>query len=150
MAARSFRYTLVLAAVTVALLAGSACNRTDLCTASIEGEVRLDGKSLEQGVIRFCPMQGVAGAIAGSEIHDGRYRISDKAGPAIGWNRVEISGSRKTGRMIPAPFPQQGMIEERAEVVPPQFNKESTLKYEVKPGSNGADFSIDLHQNGPP
>lgn len=123
------------------LLACPACNRTN-SQSPIAGEVTLDGKPLEEGVIRFLPIDGAQGSIAAGEVRGGRFQIAGRAGPTIGWNRVEINGFRRTGRMIPAPFPQQGMIEERIEAVPPQFNAESTLKYEVKPGSNTADFEL--------
>ena len=45
--------------------------------------------------------------------------------------------------MIPKPFPSRGkMTEEQVEAVPPRFNSASTLKFEVKPGDNTADFEV--------
>jgi hypothetical protein len=124
------------------LLLCIGCGKSQSNVATIAGEVKLDGQPLEQGSIRFLPMQGVEGSLASGEIVKGRYQITGKAGPAIGWNRVEINGSRKTGRMIPKPFPEQDMIDERVEAVPPQFNTDSTLQFDVKPGENSADFEV--------
>jgi hypothetical protein len=118
------------------------CGRIQPNIAAISGNVKLDGHPLEQGSIHFLPMEGVEGSLAGGAIVKGRYQIIGKAGPAIGWNRVEISGSRKTGRMIERPFPQHGTTEETVEAVAPLFNAESTLKYEVQPGDNAADFEV--------
>ena len=84
------------------------------------------------------------GTVAGGEIVKGRYQLSGKAGPAVGWNRVEIRAMRKTGKMVPMPFPARGkMVEEQVEAIPPRFNSASTLKVEVKPGDNTADFAVE-------
>jgi hypothetical protein len=125
-----------------ALFLGIGCGKSHPNAATISGAVKLDGKPIERGSIQFLPMQGVEGSIANGEIVEGRYQLSGKAGPAIGWNRVEISGSRKTGRMVPEPYPKRGMREETVEAVTPRFNSASTLKFEVKPGENTADFEV--------
>jgi hypothetical protein len=125
-----------------ALLSCMGCGRGHPNLATISGKVKLDGQPVQQGSIQFLPMQGVEGSIANGEIVEGRYRISGKAGPAIGWNRVEISSSRKTGRLVPEPYPKHGTREETVEAVAPRFNSASTLKFEVKPGENTADFEV--------
>jgi len=57
--------------------------------------------------------------------------------------RVEIGVTQKTGKMVQAPFAPPGkMVEEYGEVIPPRFNAASTLKVEVKPEQNTADFDI--------
>lgn len=124
------------------LLVGIGCTRSQPNVATITGEVRLDGQPLEQGSIRFLPAEGVEGSVAGGEIVNGHYQLSGKAGPAIGWNRVEINGTRKTGRMISKPFPQRGTVEETVEAIPPRFNTASTLRFEVETGDNTADFEV--------
>ena len=123
-------------------LVGMGCNQGRSNIASITGEVKLDGNPLEQGLIRFFPLESTEGSITSGEIIQGRYHISGKAGPAIGWNRVEINGTRRTGRMTPKPFPQRGTMEETVEAVAPTFNSESVLTYEVKLGNNTADFEV--------
>jgi hypothetical protein len=127
-----------------AALLQSGCRHPAETQAAIEGEVQLDGKPIERGMIQFLPMQGVAGSAAGGEIVGGRYRLSGNTGPAIGDNRVEIRANRKTGKMIPQPFPKRGTMEETVEAVPPRYNSASTLTVEVKPGDNTADFPLRL------
>ncbi len=70
-------------------------------------------------------------------------RLSGAKGPAIGWNRVEIQAVRKTGKMVQNPLGPKGqMVEMEAGAVAPRFNGSSTLKFEVKPGDNKADFDV--------
>jgi hypothetical protein len=110
---------------------------------AISGAVNLDGKPLAQGSILFTPIEGVRGTVAGGPIENGRYQLSAAAGPAIGGNRVEIRAMRNTGKMMPKPFAPPGqMIPQQEETIPPKFNSESTLKVEVKPGDNTADFEV--------
>ncbi len=124
------------------------CGHDRSNTAAIEGNVQLDGKPLAQGTIRFLPAGGVEGSIASGEIVDGRYRISAEHGPVVGWNRVEINGIRKTGRMVQRPFPQSGATEEVVEAVGPQFNSSSTLKFEVEAGAANR-FDIEVNGQSP-
>ena len=125
------------------VLAVPGCGKTVTNQGTVDGEVKLDGKPLEMGSILFTPIQGTKGAVTGGQIENGRYKLSGSAGVAVGWNRVEIRAMRETGRMVPRPFAQNGeMVAEMVGVVPPRFNTESTLKFEVKPGDNVADFEI--------
>jgi hypothetical protein len=110
---------------------------------AISGTVKLDGAPIEQGSILFTPIEGTRGSVAGGEIVNGRYQLTLKKGPAVGWNRVEVRALRKTGKMVPKAFGRPGeMVPERAEAVPPKFNTKSKLKVEIKPGENTADFDV--------
>ena len=111
--------------------------------ASISGDVKLDGKPLDKGSILFAPLPGTAGVVTGGNIVDGHYELGGAKGPAIGWNRVEIQAVRKTGKMVQNPLGPKGqMVEMEAGAVAPRFNGSSTLKFEVKPGDNKADFDV--------
>ena len=126
------------------LLVGIGCGKHGGNRGAIGGEVKLDGKPIERGLIQFAPMEGTRGDSTSGEIAGGRYQLSRHTGPAVGWNRVEIHATRKTGRMIPKPFPLQGKtMEEQVEAVSPRFNSHSTLKVEIKPGDNTADFTVE-------
>ena len=127
------------------LLAGTGCHRGGLERNAIGGAVTLDGKALPSGGILFSPIKGTEGPVTGGAIEDGRYEIPRDSGPVTGWYRVEIHATRKTGKMIPAPFMRPGentTVEEQVEAVAPRFNFQSTLEVEVKPGANTADFSV--------
>jgi hypothetical protein len=127
------------------LLACAGCHRGGLDRNAIGGSVTLDGKALATGGILFSPIKGTRGPVTGGAIENGRYQLPRASGPVAGWYRVEIHATRKTGKMVPAPFRHPGeneMIEEQEEAVAPRFNFESTLEVEVKPGENAADFSV--------
>jgi hypothetical protein len=124
------------------ILLYTGCGGSPETRATIGGEVKLDGRPIERGTIQFMPLQGVEGSITTGEITQGRYQMSGKTGPAIGWNRVEINASRKTGRMAPKPYPKRGTTEETVEAVAPRYNSASTLEFEVQPGENQADFNV--------
>jgi len=128
------------------LLACAGCGKGGLDRHPIGGSVTLDGKALESGGILFSPIKQTKGPVTGGSIKDGRYEIPRDSGPVAGWYRVEIHATRKTGKMVPAPFLRKGeenkMVEEQEEAVAPQFNFQSTLEVEVKPGENTADFKV--------
>lgn len=127
--------------VLVAICVGCSKQPTD--RGSVQGEVKLDGKPLEQGSILFTPVDGTKGTVTGGEIKNGRYQRSAKDGPAIGKNLVQIRAVRKTGKMVQKPMAKQGeLVEEYGEAVAPEFNTASTLKVDIKPGENTADFDV--------
>jgi hypothetical protein len=129
--------------ISTALLLIAGCDGGHAERGALHGKVTLDGKPLASGSIMFVPIKGTHGVVTGGEIKDGRYELSAATGPAIGWNRVEIRAARNTGKMIPKPFAPPGqMIPEQIEAIPPQYNTTSTLKVEIKPGENTANFEV--------
>lgn len=133
----------VFAAGLLLSLLTAGCGKGVAGRGAIQGDVKLDGKPLEQGSILFTPTEGTKGVVTGGEIKNGHFQLAGKDGPAAGWNRVEIRAVRKTGKMVQKPLAPQGeMVEEYAEAVAPKFNSSSTLKIEVKPGENKADFEV--------
>jgi hypothetical protein len=62
----------------------------------------------------------------------------------VGKNRVEIKGFRKTGRKMPDPmaFGTKTLTDEIIQIVPPEYNSQSTLTREIKAGSNTLDFDL--------
>jgi hypothetical protein len=129
--------------VLAGLILTAGCGRSGPPLGTVSGQVMLDGELIGDGYILFVPMKGTKGPAAGVSIADGCYLLSGEVGAAIGLNRVEISSSGKTGRMVVNPFSPTGeLMEEIAERVAPQFNSASTLTFEVKPGNNIADFDV--------
>lgn len=120
------------------------CNGNGPNRSEIRGNVSLDGVPLENGSILFTPIDGTDGLAAGGRIEQGNYQLTAANGPTVGWNRVEIRGMRKTGKKLPKPFAPPGeMIDEMVEAVPPKYNSLSTMKVEVKPTENIADFDLE-------
>jgi hypothetical protein len=111
--------------------------------ATIAGTVKLDGQPIEYGSILFTPDAGVRGTAAGATIRNGRYELTAEKGPTLGANRVVIRALTKSGRKVQSPTARTGeMIDEMVESVAPAFNSETKLKFEIKSGSNTADFEV--------
>jgi hypothetical protein len=109
----------------------------------VNGRVTLDSQPIEQGSILFTPIDGTRGTVTGGSITHGRYELAGRAGPALGWNRVEIHAMRNAGQMVQKPFAPLGeMVESQEDAIPPSYNSASTLKIEITPGMNAADFEI--------
>jgi hypothetical protein len=102
--------------------------------------VTLDGAPLSEGTITFFPSGATRGPAAGGAIVDGRYDIPAAEGPVVGTNRIEIRSVQKTGRIVKSPVavettgPPIDMVEELEEVVPPRYNRDSTLEFTIKEG----------------
>jgi hypothetical protein len=127
----------------LALLA-AGCGKNAANRAAISGRVELDGHPLERGSILLASLDGVQRTVTGAEIVDGEYRLTRANGPAVGWNRVEIRAMRTTGKMVSKPYAPHGtMVGESVEAIPAQFNSASTLKVDVRPGGNSANFEVD-------
>lgn len=125
------------------LLSLSGCGTNATNQGDISGEVKLDGRPLTEGSITFTPTEATKGIVRGGRIENGCYRLMGKAGPTIGWNRVEIHAVRKTGK--PAPQTNNPLEiggEDVEEAVAPQYNTESTLTVEIRAGSNTSDFVV--------
>ena len=125
-------------------LALAGCGETKSSRAEIRGEVTLDGKPLEQGAIRFIPVQAGSGTATGGDIKAGKYRIPADRGAALGTNRVEVTALRATGKRVPNPMGKPGDTVEMFEgAVAARFDSASTLTKVVEPGSNTANFAVE-------
>lgn len=108
---------------------------------AVSGEVTLDGKPLAAGTVTFAPREGVTAATA--EVFDGSFRIGPSEGPAPGSYQVEIASVRPTGRRIKHPDLPSETIEEVHNVIPPQYNVETSLSADVQTeGQNSFRFDL--------
>jgi len=112
--------------------------------ASFEGQVSFDGKPVERGVVVLMPAGGTKGPTAGAVLTGGRFRIDAAAGPVVGRYRVEIKGTRNTGRMVKARIAvgSNGEIEEIEQYIPSRYNTASELEVDIKPGKNRMTFDL--------
>jgi len=113
------------AMVALTLLAVAGCGGRGF--AEVRGTVLVDGKPLQNAFVTFVPEGPDAVRGVGSTNAEGRYRVirpGSKVGAMIGKNRVSVTGG-DAGRTLP-----------------PQYNTESTLTYEVKSGANVFDIDI--------
>jgi hypothetical protein len=134
------RKTFIVMGAAVQVLGG--CGSPPANRADVEGTVTLGGMPLDQGSIMFVPAEGTRGLVAGGPIDGGRYRLTGKAGVAIGRNVVEISAPRSTGRKIQRYGPGTTAVEEIVERVAARFNTNSTLIVDVEAGLNTFDFEL--------
>lgn len=107
-------------------------SRSDL--ASVTGKITLDGQPLANAFVVFAPTsQGTSSR--GKTDAEGRYEMmfSDREkGAWIGENLVRIN----TGDV------GSGDVAGPKERVPAVYNEATTLKVEVKPGTNAFDFDL--------
>jgi hypothetical protein len=104
---------------------------------SISGRVTLDNQPVDGGTIYFLPAAGTPGPMASGPITEGEYSLSASAqGPVVGTHQVKIEWYRETGEK------DSGGAPVSAQVIPANYNSQSTLLAEIKAGSNQQDFGL--------
>lgn len=113
------------------------CSGQDPNRGQITGLVEVDGQPAAKGAIAFTPVDGNSPA-SGGDIVDGRYTVKAFTGPSKVAIRVpKVVGQRKLYDTPDSPI--QSVMEES---LPPQYNDETTLTCDVKPGPNEQNFSL--------
>ncbi len=137
----SRRYLLRLVAMaSLSVLAGCADSGS---RSSVQGQVSYEGQPVDQGGIAFLPTEEDANSIrATGQIREGNYSLDSRRGPNPGKYRVEITWNKKTGKKVPG---EGGTPkDETQQVIPPNYNTNSELVVDVKPGHNTIDFPLPL------
>lgn len=129
----------------IAVLLG--CGESEPQRAAVRGTVTYKGQPVADGSITFFPTGAAKGKPAGAPIVGGSYQIAAEEGPLVGPARVEIQAFRKTGRQVPdlrgdVSQPNRPLIDEKINVLPPQFNLESQLSETIAAGDNTIDFAL--------
>lgn len=106
-------------------------------TATVSGEVTLDGKPLEDGIIVYDPSDGKNTAAQG-KIEAGKYSVLTVPSSAT----VKISAQRVVGKRPDSDAPNATLIEIWEEQIPERYNTETELKFEVQVGKNTKDWKI--------
>ncbi len=102
---------------------------------NISGTVTFDGEPLEEGAIEFHP---AAGTTEGAVIENGKYTATISPGT----NRVKITASTEhPTRKMPNVEPDKPDVPEMVELIPAQYNENTTLSIEAK---NGGTHDFDL------
>lgn len=121
--------------LSLALFALTGCGGEGEGRAPIAGTVSVGGQPLAKGRILFVPVAPNEGPAASAAVFDGKYELDQSRGPVVGKNRVEVEAdlgvalddeqaiARLGGRLPPQP-------------IPPQYNRQSTLVYEVVDGQD--------------
>ena len=136
----------------IGLAAATGCSRSEKI--EVFGEVKLNGKPLDDGDISFHPVLGAAGAQSSAPIKDGSYRLVTEWGLAAGTYEVRINAYRAptdksnmlVGGFLDKP-PETPGIPNREQFLPKKFNAESALeKLVVTPGQAKIKQNYDLKQ----
>jgi len=114
-----------------------------------QGEVKFDGKSLEDASISFIPVENTPGGSFGGPIKQGRYDLPAAEGPLAGGKyKVEISALRKIDK------PQENIIEPGGpplysydNYIPAKYNVRSTLSATISDDPSKNEFNFDLQGN---
>lgn len=106
-------------------------------SASISGEVKVDGVPVEKGVISFSSLDGTGAPVTG-EIKNGRYEVRTTAGN----KQVRISVPVVTGKQKESNAPDAKFVEITAESLPAKYHSRSELTFDVKSGSNTKNWDL--------
>ena len=126
------------AALLFAIFCCNGCGRSDMPElGEVQGTVTMDSKPLENAQVSF-HTEKEKGGRPGTGITDkeGKYKlgfVASESGAIVGPNRVEITTFWPDGE------PGEG----QRETIPEKYNSKSTLKREVKSGSNTFDFELE-------
>jgi hypothetical protein len=106
--------------------------------ASAHGRVTCDGNAVEDGTIRFLPVDG-KGPTAAIPIHDGSYEVR----VAVGSKRVEIDGRKKVGtRLASKGNNSSPMVDDFRQYLPEKYNVKSELTAEIHGGTNELNYEL--------
>ena len=114
------------------LLATTSCGPSNL--AEVRGKITLDGNPLANAFVVFAPTQSGTTSYGKTDTA-GEYRMTftdRQSGAWLGENLVRVSTGDLGSDGRPAP----------KELVPVVYNKQTTLKVEVKPGQNAFNFDL--------
>jgi hypothetical protein len=128
-----------LATVPLVLVVLSACSSgSDRC--GVSGTVKYKGQPIKAGTITFLN-ETTNSAVGGAPITDGKYEIPESNGLKPGTYKVSINYPDPSVPPAPADAPPGEAIPV-PELLPPQYNRETTLKKEIKPGGEPLDFNL--------
>jgi hypothetical protein len=113
-------------------------------TATVSGEVTVDGQPLDKGVISYVPAEG-AGAAATAEVAKGKYHLQTT--PGAKW--VQVSAPVVVGQRKEYNSPNAPLVDVSGERLPERYNAKTELKFELKPGANVKDWSVEGKQPAP-
>jgi hypothetical protein len=108
----------------------------------VHGTVRIDGKPLTTGAVRFTPDAGRAAT--GTIQSDGSYTLGtykQSDGALVGTHKVTVIANEESGDLRPV---YQMAGQKSKPLVPEKYMAVGTsgLTFDVKPGDNKADFDL--------
>jgi hypothetical protein len=120
---------------------------TDFPRQTINGEVTLDGRPLEEGLISFEP-EGRPEPVAAGVVIDGRFEVPRSDGPAPGRHKVAVWARKQTGESVRDASDPTKTVAEAVSIIPERFNARTELTVEVASGRSNT-FRFDLDSRVP-
>ncbi len=140
---KALRFPGLFFAICVAGLVGCGGGSSADQRAAVRGSVSLDNQPIDGATINFIALDS-QGRNVGATTIQGDYEIPAERGPNPGRYRVEISWHRPLG-----PVPEMGdefddarPEPETRQVLPAQYNEQSTLEVVIEPGENEHSFQL--------
>jgi hypothetical protein len=118
----------------IALPLVSACGPS---TGTVSGAVTIDGEPLSGGVISYVPAEG-GGAPTTAHIEAGKYELTTSTGKKF----VQISAPIVVGKRKEYEGPDAPLVEITDERLPPKYNSQTELTFDVVAGWNTKDFTL--------
>lgn len=105
----------------------------DVPRGAVQGQVTLAGQPLARGRILFIPLAPTTGPTVSATVINGRYELSEAAGPVAGDQRVEVEAELNLGFALDdeLAFAQRGGRPLPANPIPPEFNRQSKLTTKI-------------------
>lgn len=128
---------LCISAALLALVPAMGCSDSSSCT--VVGTVTFDGKSLDEGAIRFRPVGDGHSGGGQAAIKKGSYQVENLS---PGDYKVWIMAERRTGRKVRNPDSNGESIEEIVQYIPMKYNIRTTLTSTLTPGENEEDYEL--------
>lgn len=104
---------------------------------TVNGEVTLNNQRIKEGAITFSPIEGDT-ATAGTTILDGKFT----AQVPVGKQKVMINASRVMGKFRAYETPESPLLDNVVELIPPEYNANSTLSIDVQPGVQNVRYDL--------
>lgn len=120
----------------------AGCGKSSDGREAVSGSVTFNGAPLAQGTIEFTSVDG--SQQSGGEISQGEYFVPAEQGLLPGKYVVRIYSTEEAASSAPPgpPGPEAATVRNR-QLIPPQYNTQSTLTAEVTAdGDNRFDFQI--------
>ena len=108
----------------------------------VQGRVSMNGEPIAKAAVRFIPIDGDTPTTGGS-VQDGRFRVE----VPVSKQRVEFSANVIDREKTP-PNANGDQVVMKA-LIPPRYNKQSTLTLDVVSGLNEPEFKLQPHRTMP-
>ncbi len=118
----------------VAVLAGCS---SEGAKGTVEGTVTFNSQPLDEGLIRFVPVDGKTQPADGT-ITAGKFSVQVPVGDI----RVEVRSPKVVGKMQMYQTPDSPIVDRIEEAIPPKYNVNSELKMTVPKGKTEKQFDL--------